>query len=62
MTVFWAILYSLTQTEEDVDVYFRDNARNIAGKVKIWGLEMDSNRNIGKAVLREYDAGRYTLI
>jgi len=47
---------------EDVEVCFHDQARHIAGKVKLLGLEMDSNMGIGKAVLREYDAGRYTMI
>jgi hypothetical protein len=28
----------------------------------LWGLDMDTNANIGRAVLREYDAGRYTLV
>ena len=47
---------------DDVEVCFYDAARHIAGMVKLMGLEMDSNMSIGKAVLREYDAGRYTMI
>lgn len=47
---------------DDVEVHFRDQSRHISGTVTIMGLEMDSNYSIGKAVLREYDAGRYTLI
>lgn len=47
---------------DDVEVCFHDAARHISGKVKLMGLEMDGNAGIGKAVLREYDAGRYTTI
>lgn len=48
---------------DDVSVHFRDAARTIAGTVKLVGFELcGSNREIGKAVLREYDHCRYVLI
>jgi hypothetical protein len=48
---------------EDVSVHFRDEARSISGTVKLVGFELCyTNREIGKAVVREYDAGRYVLI
>ena len=47
---------------EDVSVHFWDEARIIAGTVKLCGFELTgSNREIGKAVLREYDHMRYVL-
>lgn len=42
---------------DDVEVSFTDAARNISGIVTLIGFELDGN--IGPAVLREYDAGRY---
>lgn len=45
---------------EHVEVQFRDASRNIAGTVRVFGIEV-TPRDIGAAVLREYDAGRYTL-
>ena len=47
---------------DDVPVHFHDDSRSISGIVNLCGLEMVSNNEIGKAVLREYDAGRYTLL
>lgn len=47
---------------DDVEVFFHDASRRISGVVVLWGLDMDTNANIGRAVLREYDAGRYTLV
>lgn len=45
---------------EDVAVSFKDASRNISGTVKL--MEMQCDRDIGRAVLREYDAGRYELV
>lgn len=42
-------------------VEFQDDARGIAGAVSVFTLEC-APRDIGPAVLREYDAGRYNLI
>jgi hypothetical protein len=47
---------------DDVEVFFHDASRHISGVVVLWGLDMDTNANIGRAVLREYDAGRYRLV
>lgn len=43
----------------DVAVTFADGARGIAGAVTLMAFELHGN--IGAAVLREYDAGRYAL-
>lgn len=44
-----------------VAVYFDDPVRGIAGAVTI--LDTDCNpRDIGPAVLRQYDTGRYTEV
>ena len=44
----------------DVPAAFVDAARGIIGTVTVFGLEANA-RDIGAAVLREYDAGRYAL-
>ena len=44
----------------DVRVTFVDASRGISGAVTLMAYEL--NGNIGLAVLREYDAGRYSLI
>jgi len=44
----------------DVSVSFTDTARGISGVVQLMGLET-TPRDVGAAVLREYDAGRYQL-
>jgi hypothetical protein len=44
-----------------VSVSFVDESRGIQGSVQLLGCELWSNNyRIGQAVLREYDAGRYT--
>jgi hypothetical protein len=43
---------------ELTDATFKDAVRAIAGTVKIFRQDADQNR-IGRAVLAEYDAGRY---
>lgn len=55
-----------TPIDDDTDaqmdfhsVSFIDAVRNISGKVKIFGMDCNIVF-IGAAVLREYDAGRYT--
>jgi hypothetical protein len=40
------------------DAFFIDAARNISGRVKVFGNDANEN-SIGRAVLAEYDAGRY---
>lgn len=45
----------------DVAATFTDAARNIRGAVTVMGFDA-TPANIGPAVLREYDAGRYSLI
>ena len=40
------------------DAFFIDAVRNISGRVKIFGNDANEN-SIGRAVLAEYDAGRY---
>ena len=42
-------------------VEFHDDARRISGAVSVFTLEV-TPRDIGPAVLREYDGGRYRLI
>lgn len=42
-------------------VEFHDDARRISGVVSVFTLEA-TPRDIGPAVLREYDSGRYNLI
>lgn len=44
----------------DVRVMFEDDARGIVGVVTLMACECD--HNIGHAVLREYDAGRYDYL
>lgn len=46
----------------DVRVEFRDASRGIAGAVALMTLECTTTASMGAAVLREYDAGRYTDI
>lgn len=43
-----------------VEVRFDDAARAISGTVKVMALELNQFA-VGPAVMREYDAGRYTL-
>jgi hypothetical protein len=45
----------------DVEAHFIDAARRISGRVKVFGNDANEN-SIGRAVLAEYDAGRYTAI
>jgi hypothetical protein len=45
----------------DVHVQFVDAARGISGAVKVFGNDANEN-SIGRAVLTEYDAGRYQAI
>jgi hypothetical protein len=40
------------------DAFFIDAARGISGRVKVFGNDAN-NASIGRAVLAEYDAGRY---
>ena len=42
-------------------VAFQDAARGIKGETEILIFEEDSQYHIGRLVLAEYDAGRYTL-
>lgn len=44
----------------DVRVMFTDESRNIVGIVTLMGFELQSD--VGAAVLREYDAGRYDYL
>lgn len=44
----------------NVDVSFIDDARGIVGVVTLMAFELQGN--IGAAVLREYDAGRYSSV
>lgn len=44
-----------------VEVYFNDAVRGISGLVEILDINA-SPAQIGRAVLAEYDAGRYKLI
>jgi hypothetical protein len=44
----------------DVRVTFVDASRGISGAVTLMACELGSG--IGRSVLREYDAGRYSLI
>jgi len=41
---------------------FTDDARHIRGRVSVLALDTDPRKKIGRAVLAEYDAGRYNLI
>ena len=43
----------------DVTAHFVDTARGISGTVNVFGNDANEN-SIGRAVLAEYDAGRYT--
>jgi hypothetical protein len=46
----------------DATVRFDDSSRSISGTVRIFAMEAQGYpRDVGAAVLREYDAGRYTL-
>ena len=42
----------------DVSAHFVDAVRGISGTVTIFGYQANP-QNVGAAVLREYDAGRY---
>lgn len=44
-----------------VEVDFRDAARNIAGRVRLFQCELRP-QDVGPAVKREYDHGRYQLL
>ena len=44
----------------DVRVTFVDASRGISGAVTLMACELGSG--IGRSVLREYDAGRYSLV
>jgi hypothetical protein len=44
-----------------VDVDFVDAARGITGSVKVFGMELDSESLLGRAVLNAYDLGMYSL-
>ena len=46
----------------DVRVEFRDASRGIAGAVTLMVMECATTASMGAGVLREYDAGRYTLL
>ena len=41
------------------EAFFIDAVRSISGRVKVFGADANVN-SIGRAVLAEYDAGRYT--
>lgn len=44
----------------DAELMFTDDARGIRGIVRVIAFEMKgASADIGRAVLREYDAGRY---
>jgi hypothetical protein len=45
---------------ELVPVSFSDSARGIAGTVEVFTFDLLSEQALGRAVLAEYDAGRYT--
>ena len=45
---------------ELVPVSFSDSARGIAGTVEVFTFDLVSEQKLGRAVLAEYDAGRYT--
>lgn len=46
---------------DDVLVVFEDASRGIEGTVTLFNSELTSKGEIGRAVLREYDACRYDL-
>lgn len=57
-----SITYQTTDDDiADVEAEFIDSARGISGRVSVMGFNAQSYL-IGAAVLREYDAGRYTQI
>lgn len=45
---------------EFVSVTFLDRARSIAGTVDVFTFDLASEQKLGRAVLAEYDAGRYS--
>lgn len=62
LDIWWDESQVSEMSLDDVSVHFRDASRTIAGTVKLCGFELTgSNREIGKAVLREYDHCRYVL-
>jgi hypothetical protein len=46
---------------ELVNATFIDAARGISGQVQIFGIDVNAQK-IGRAVLAEYDEGRYQII
>lgn len=63
LDIWWDESQAGEMSLDDVQVHFRDESRTIAGTVKLCGFELTApNREIGKAVLREYDRCRYVLI
>lgn len=53
--------YDFDAGTELFPVEFVDAVRGISGAVKVFGSDANENR-IGRAVLAEYDAGRYTPV
>ena len=47
---------------ELVSVTFVDRARHILGTVEVFTFDLVSEQKLGRAVLAEYDAGRYQTI
>ena len=47
---------------ELVPVSFSDSARGIAGTVEVFTFDLLSEQALGRAVLAEYDAGRYQAV
>lgn len=47
---------------ELVFVTFVDRARHISGTVEVFTFDLVSEQKLGRAVLAEYDAGRYQAI
>jgi hypothetical protein len=52
-----------TGAEFDVfDVEFVDRARNIRGRVRLFGMQLCSPDLVGRAVMESYDAGLYATV
>lgn len=47
---------------ELVLVTFIDRARNVSGAVEVFTFDLLSEQKLGRAVLAEYDAGRYQAL
>lgn len=47
---------------ELVSVTFVDRARHISGTVEVFTFDLLNEQKLGRAVLAEYDAGRYQAI